>query len=613
MRKAFFILLVCFIYFFLPGPSHATNSFKTEIDSTYEIKENYSASVRHSITLENLTEFTYAPFFTLELEGKSEDIQVKDTNGDPIRYEVVEEEKRKVRVIFTDKNAGRGNVREFTISYSAEGVAQEKGQLKEIYIPGTSSDSRVSKRAIVIRPPLPWGTPSITKPSTHKNIDRNAFLFDKITDLQGGVLMVFGEEQFYEVNLAYNLKNPNIFPAEREIALPPTTSYQDVVIKEIEPYPNEIKIDGDGNWLASYLIEPSESISIHAKLFVRTHMGEAEFLSDSRKKKYTKNDHYWEIHSTEIKQLSTQLSDARSISDFVTDTLLYDYSKKSSDKKRYGARESLENTNKAVCLEYADLFIALARAKNIPARSIEGYAYSDNPSTRPLSLVKDILHAWPEYYDEKTSSWKMIDPTWIDTTGGLDYFNTFDFDHIAFVIKGSSSRYPIPAGAYKLDESAKDIDVTLLQKSEFTQKQQLVLIPHARPAHFTLMPLYVDVTVRNSGDTAFNSGEIVFSSNSLKSDAQARFKDLAPGEEEDLRVRLMPKSFLTKGNATITMRFGGQISLLYIDLVPYPPIPWIIAGGLFSVTAVGCIIFARKSGYLHVPRFKRNNSIRRES
>jgi len=51
----------------------------------------------------------------------------------------------------------------------------------------------------------------------------------------------------------------------------------------------------------------------------------------------------------------------------------------------------------------------------------------------------------------------MVDPTWGNTTGGVDYFNTFDFDHLAFVVKGISSTYPVPAGGYKLtgDENKK--------------------------------------------------------------------------------------------------------------------------------------------------------------
>lgn len=612
MRKAFFSLLIVVFFFFISsGQVHTASSFNTEIHSDYIIKEDYTASVTHVVRIENLTDFTYAPFFTMELEGGPEDIEVIDEDSVPIDFEQIEEDKNEIRIIFSDKNAGKGKVRNFTISYSINGIAQQKGQLREIYIPGISHESQISKKVITISSPSSWGNPSIVKPGNFTKTQAGGYIFDRQSDVGGGVLMIFGEEQFYEVNLTYSLKNPNIFPAEREIALPPTTSYQDVVIKEIVPYPGEMKIDNDGNWLASYLIPPNETITIRTKLFIRTHMGRSTSISDEDKKKYTKNDHYWEINSREVESIGKQLDDAYSIARFVVEKLSYDYTKTSSDKKRYGAKDALQSPGKAVCLEYSDLFIALARAKNIPARSIEGYAYSDNPSTRPLSLVKDVLHAWPEYYDESELSWKMIDPTWIDTTGGLDYFNSFDFDHIAFVIKGSNSRYPIPAGAYKLDDTAKDIQVELLDKDTFKEKKQITLTPHVRPAHFTLVPLFVDVTVRNSGDTKYEKGEITFVSKDLKSNVTAQFGELAPGEERDLRVRLTPRSILTKGNATITMRFGGEVSLLNINLTPYPPISWIAVGGIISVASAGFIIIARKGGYLHVPGFKRNDSVRR--
>jgi len=53
----------------------------------------------------------------------------------------------------------------------------------------------------------------------------------------------------------------------------------------------------------------------------------------------------------------------------------------------------------------------------------------------------------------------MIDPTWGSTTSGIDYFKNLDLDHIAFVIKGSESEYPIPAGGYKFENASKDVNV----------------------------------------------------------------------------------------------------------------------------------------------------------
>jgi hypothetical protein len=547
------------------------------------------------------------------LEGDPENIVVVDEGGIDIPYEVVGDGKKKIRVIFENKNSGIGRKRHFTIAYKLKKIGEKKGELKEIYIPGTSIESNIDHKTIYIVPPDLWGKPSIVKPQKYTISEANSYEFTGKKSVSGGILMIFGDRQYYIVSIDYNLKNPNIFPAEREIALPPSTSYQDVVIKKIKPFPISMKIDIDGNWLASYLIPPGETIKIESEFFVQTHLPEPSLLLDIEKGKFTHSDHYWESNTEALKVIQSQVSNAESIHEYVVGKLSYDYTKKSDDKKRFGARQILEDPEKAVCLEYADLFIALARGQKIPARSVEGYAYSNDATTKPLSLVKDILHAWPEYYDEKVKMWKMIDPTWSDTTGGLDYFNSFDFDHIAFVIKGASSRYPIPAGAYKLDANAHDIRVELMDQKDFNKKQQLMFTPRIKQNYLSFMPIIIDITVKNTGDTDFESGEVILESDLMKNTTKSQFPNLAPGQEETIHARIIPKNLLTKGNMTITMRFGGQISLIAINVTPYPPLEWIIIGGVFSVAAAGFIIIARKGGYLHVPGRKGNNTLRRKS
>jgi len=83
-------------------------------------------------------------------------------------------------------------------------------------------------------------------------------------------------------------------------------------------------------------------------------------------------------------------------------------------------------------MEFTDTFITLVRALGIPAREINGYAYAQNDRLRPLGLEQDVLHSWPEYYDFASQTWQQVDPTWGNTTGGLDYFHKFDLDHFTF-------------------------------------------------------------------------------------------------------------------------------------------------------------------------------------
>jgi transglutaminase-like putative cysteine protease len=157
-------------------------------------------------------------------------------------------------------------------------------------------------------------------------------------------------------------------------------------------------------------------------------------------------------------------------------------------------------------LEFTDLFVALARANGIPARSIEGYAHTENDKLRPLSLVKDVLHAWPEYYDDKKHTWVMVDPTWGNTTGGTDYFEVFD--HIVFVRKGIDSTYPIPAGGYKFTADSKDIDLSFGKKEDF-KSTAFVSVEATIPENaLSAFPTRGHIVIQNTGNSVLRDKKV---------------------------------------------------------------------------------------------------------
>lgn len=613
MHKIIVVLLLLFVSFlFLPSNSYAKddNSFLTKISSQYTIKKNFTTHVEHKVEIKNIKEFVYAPAFSIEIEGEGVvNIHAEDAGGIPLSFEVSSDSK-KITVFFENKNAGVGNIKTFFVSYDSEGIGVEKGELKEISVSGLGGLAKVNERKIRVIFPEEWGNPSIIKPSTFTKIDNSSYEFLDEHTLLSGILIIFGSAQYYSVDLTYNLKNPNIFPAEREIALPPTTGYQDTIIQKIDPEPNNVYIDRDGNWLAKFMIPPNETIKIQARVYVKTHGGKREKLTESQRKKYIKQDEFWETNNRKLQKIAKTLNGPAEILNFVVDTLIYDYKKSGDDAKRYGAVGALLSPTKAVCLEFSDLFITLARIKGIPSRSVEGYAYSSESTARPASLVKDILHAWPEYYDDASSKWIMIDPTWADTTRGLDYFSSLDFDHIAFVIKGESSRYPIPAGAYKTDPKSRDVSVNFITQEEFNEKNTLVITPRVSPYIISFIPSNLDIHVKNSGNTLFEGGEIVIDSDFLESERKVYIQKIAPGEEKDISVKLVPNSILTKGEHTITMRFGGQIKNIRVYVSPYPPIRWILLGGIISAAAGSSIIITAKAWGLYVHRRKRRSALR---
>jgi hypothetical protein len=88
--------------------------------------------------------------------------------------------------------------------------------------------------------------------------------------------------------------------------------------------------------------------------------------------------------------------------------------------KASGAVKALKQ-GRGVCVDYADLFIALCRANRIPARYLGGIVTEDEVTTRG--------HAWAEVY-LKSAGWVPFDPTWGDT--GAATFNSMRPSYVYF-------------------------------------------------------------------------------------------------------------------------------------------------------------------------------------
>jgi hypothetical protein len=101
---------------------------------------------------------------------------------------------------------------------------------------------------------------------------------------------------------------------------------------------------------------------------------------------------------------------------------------------RQGARQTIE-LGSGVDEDFADVFVATARAAGIPARRVVGW---HNESA-------DVgLHVWAEWYDHDSQVWRRTNPTLGNATG-RDYFDYFDLFHFALVRNGYfGSELPTP-------------------------------------------------------------------------------------------------------------------------------------------------------------------------
>jgi len=467
MIKKLLRIVFCAVVFMLSTCTvKAEGEFRTDVEVTYKVNETGITTVTTNITLENLFTDFYATAYTLSLDNIKPSNLNAFENERKLPLEVKSEgTKTNIIITFPDVLVGRGEKRIFSVSYDDATIAQRTGEVWEIAIPRLSSDSSFSSYNLTFLVPNSFGEEAYISPSAERKEIRDGFkiyTFNKNIISKTGIMAGFGEFQVFSFRLVYHLENPLIKSASVEIALPPDTSLQKVYYSSINPKPNNIKVDADGNWLATYVLTPRQRVDIKAEGSVQIFSGPRPFYipSESTLSNNLRPTEFWQADNFAISELATKYKTPKEIYDFVVNYLSYDIQRVKPNLERLGAIDALKNPNSAICMEFTDLFIAIARAAKIPAREINGFAYTENPKIQPLSLVSDILHSWPEYWDQDKKTWVAIDPTWGSTTGGIDFFNKLDLRHFAFVIHGTDSQKPYPPGSYKLGPNPqKDVFV----------------------------------------------------------------------------------------------------------------------------------------------------------
>lgn len=493
------------------------SEFSTSYDVTYDIDNSGVATITEKVTLKNLTSQYYANQFKITIGATQiSDVKASDPAGPMEVKTETKDTTTTIEVKFNQQVAGLGKTLPWTLQFKSKDFAEKQGKVWEVRVPKISSAVDLESYNLTLSVPSSFGEPTLIAPTPKSQTVSGGKLFltfDKEQIKDSGVSASFGTNQLFDFDLTYHLENSSLVTVLTNIALPPDTAYQDVIFQRIDPKPINVSVDQDGNYLAWYRLSRGDKFDVKvvgsAKLYTKSKVKDPS-LSGELVKLYTSGNKYWETDNPIIKEKLTEIlgenppasnkEKAKLIHKYVVNSLKYDFSRVEGKIERFGAVSALNNPNSAICMEFTDLFITLTRAAGVPSRELDGFAYSANTTLRPLSLTQDILHAWPEYWDEE-KGWVMIDPTWENTTQGVDYFNKLDLNHFVFAVKGASSQRPVPAGSYKLEgqEGIKDVNVTLVE-NDFLGKPQLdvkVQMPSPLLAGF---PLKFKVIVSNLGN-----------------------------------------------------------------------------------------------------------------
>ncbi len=612
MKKILFSVLPLLLLFFPQYVYAKDNNFDISVESKYTVHDTGITTVSQTIHIKNKTEFYYTPTYTVSI-GFSDIENIEASNSDggiPTTIDDKNPTNKSIKLTFPKRYAGLSTVNTFTLKFDTKDIAKKQGNIWEVTIPGIAEPADFDSYSTTIVTPASFGEASVIKPAIENNSASNIKLTKEEVG-RAGVYILYGQKQYYAFTVKYNISNPNLFPVKTEIALPRQTNYQNVLINEFSSEPYDVIKDRDGNWLASYRLSPQQKKTVVVKGVIELFASpQREELSASQVRDYTQPRKYWDATTPAINKAAQGMSTPKDIYNYVQKTLSYNYTKIATDNIRLGGKGALATPNNSVCLEFTDLFISLARAKGIPARSVEGYAYTQNTKLRPRSLANDILHAWPEYYSQSQKRWVMVDPTWGNTTKGMDYYENLDFSHIAFVIKGLDSEYPIPAGGYKFDTTSKDVEVSFAKASQFVANQKLKIADTFPDFSFPKMTIQGSFEIQNTGNAPFENAVVNVVTN-RKTTRQFLIDYIPPGGIKRITTSFSDVPFLTNGNEVITMQIGNEkyVKTIKISFVPDITQLLFIGGILGGASIVAAITF--RTGSVLVQRRKGKNSIRR--
>jgi hypothetical protein len=579
MLKNLWKFTLVLILLILVPTTYGQEQFLTNYDVNYDIGTDGVTSVSENITFRNTTDKFYASKYTVSIGAtKISDIQASDKSGPLVTNITTEGNRTKIEVGFDDQIVGLDKEYTWTLRYKSRDYAEKSGKIWQVTIPRAPKLLSGDGYNLNLSVPVSFGDPTTIDPSPSRKVESGGKIrmyYDKNQLDQRGILASFGSTQLMSFDIKYTMRNSGVLPVYGKVPLPMDTNFQQVLIDSLVPKPENVVIDDDGNYIAWYKMERESSLDIQAKGMVKLSLKSSsppqKELSKFEVNRLIKPDKFWDVDNPLIKQKLAEIlkssenasvrEKARLINKFVVTYLSYDHDRvDAEDFGRLGALAAINNPDNALCGEYADLFVTLARSAGIPARRLEGYAYTSNQAIRPLSLGKTLLHAWAEYYDP-VKGWVMVDPTWESANDGVDYFSNFDLNHFVLAIVGGDSDDPQASGDVKVEVSEANF-VPISNSSLEITAPDVVL---------SGLPANVTVRVNNIGSAALRGGLLELSANNVGRLEEGRFETgvLPPFGYFEEQTRLSPLGFLSRSEGDLVASFSGVLVQKEIKLKPF--------------------------------------------
>lgn len=505
------VLILCLLVV-IPTFAQEEQKFSAKYNVSYDVLSDGVTEVTENIQLKNLTDKFFPSNFSLIVPGNEIfDTQASDAQGKLEVQTTKEKAGTKLTVKFTNQQViGIGKEYSFILKFKDKGIAKKLGEVWSVKIPKITQQTPVDNFSLRLSVPTSFGDPDYISPTPAKVNEsggRINFIFEGDPVLQSGVSTIFGQSLDYSFEAYYSLKNNSIFPKFLGIPLILSSNHQKTLIENISPRPENSEIDGEGNSLAFFKLNPGEKREIKVSGYIKTYLNslKKEILNTAQAGLYLEENKYWAKNHPVIKGKLSEilkgkedlsvLQKAKEIDKFVSNFLRFDYSRiEKSDFLRLGSLTAINNPEKALAAEFADLEIALLRSAGIPARQIIGFALSQDG--KPFSYQNPLLHTWAEFYDADLG-WVIADPTWENTTGGAVLFNFNDLTHLGLAGFSGNNEFVLP----------DKIEAKIVEK-EAEEKKGAELDIKVDPEILSGFPAYAKVKITNLGNAPFPGSEL---------------------------------------------------------------------------------------------------------
>jgi transglutaminase-like putative cysteine protease len=218
--------------------------------------------------------------------------------------------------------------------------------------------------------------------------------------------------------------------------------YQEVQTTDISPTEYGLVVDEYGNQYAEFDLSrqpagTTQTVRIDYRVTVNELAYDISVCQGSLPDEFNRPELHIESANPQIVALAQELSQGKgnacqkvqAFYDYIGDELNYTF-----NGENWGAQAALGPMG-ADCTEYADLLVALSRARGIPARYFEGLLYLD----KWTNAIAQIEHAWPDVF-MPSIGWVALDPTLGRSLGNRStYFAHYTPDHIIVTMGASPS------------------------------------------------------------------------------------------------------------------------------------------------------------------------------